>query len=77
MNIPNKQRINKMNFKPTLLKTIVSILGGLIIYFYLAGGVKCDSPGGCVEAVWILPLYYTIPIIIFIYIIWSLIQKKI
>jgi len=65
-----------MNFKPNLLKTIVSILGGLIAYLYLAGGIKCDSPGGCVEATWIWPLYSAIPIMIFIFILLSLIQKK-
>jgi hypothetical protein len=65
-----------MNFKFTLFKTIISILGGIIIFFYLAGGVKCDSPDGCIKAIWIYPLYSTIPIVIFIFILWSIFEKK-
>lgn len=65
-----------MNFKPTKWKVIVSVLVGVIMYIYFAGGVKCDSPGGCIEAVWVIPLYYTILLIVIIYLIWSLIQKR-
>jgi len=65
-----------MNFKPTLLKSIVSIIIFLILYIYQAGGIKCDSPGGCFKAVWIYPLYLSIISLIVIYVIWSLIQKN-
>jgi len=65
-----------MNFKPTLIKSISSLIIFLILYFYQAGAVKCDSPDGCFEAVWINPLYLAIISLIAVYIIWSLIQKK-
>jgi len=65
-----------MNFKPNLFKTIISFLVGLITFGYIAGRIKCDSPGGCTEAIWIEPLYYAIPAVIFIFVLWSLVQKK-
>jgi hypothetical protein len=65
-----------MKFKPTLLKSLVSVIISLIIYLYQAGSIMCDSPGGCFEAVWINPLYLTIISLVVVYTIWSLIQKK-
>jgi hypothetical protein len=65
-----------MNFKPTLLKSIISIIIFISLYFYQAGSIMCDSSNGCFEAVWINPLSLAIISLIVIYIIWSLIQKK-
>ena len=64
-----------MNFKPTLWKTIVSIAIGVAWFTYDWGDFKCDSPGGCHQALYNI-LIYAVIIIIILYVIWSLIQKN-
>jgi len=65
-----------MNFKLTKLKIIVSLIVGLITFFYCSGGIKCDSSNGCTEAIWIWPLYPSIFLVITILFLWGLVQKK-
>ena len=65
-----------MNFKPTILKTVISISAGVAVHIYIAGSIICDSPDGCVQAVWTDPLYFAIPFVIIVYVLWSLFQKK-
>lgn len=68
-----------MNFKPTVIKVIISIILGVILgyflirslYYYLKIGV------GWQDTASITSLYlFPIGTIIVIYLIWSLIQKK-
>ncbi len=63
-----------MNFKPTLWKSIVSIVIGLAVWIYTEGGVTCGGGVAC-------PIFHESPIIVgiliavIIYIIWSLFQR--
>ena len=73
-----------MDFKPTLWKTIGSIIVGLLLIIisttivdqscYPKQGSSC--PIFSIETFYYLLFYFYIPIIIVIYLIWSLIQKK-
>jgi hypothetical protein len=70
-----------MNFKPTLWKSIVSIVGGIIVgLFYSSTYDVCDI-NYCPSAFQKLFDYptsfiYLLVGLVAIYIIWSLIQKK-
>ncbi len=62
-----------MNFKPTLLKTIVSIFIGIISFVYLILFSRCyDVCPGLISTA----LINSIVIITIIYIIWSLSQNN-
>ncbi|MBI3623446.1 hypothetical protein HY212_05210 [Candidatus Pacearchaeota archaeon] len=66
-----------MNFKPTLLKAIISIIVGIILgwFFYILIAVNYFKSGAYYNKY----LYFVIVVIVVIlitYIIWSLIQKK-
>jgi len=65
---------NKMNFKPTLWKTLVSAIIGIIVFFYQSGYLKCDSPNGCTQVIF---NFFIESLIIFaiLYVIWSFFQK--
>jgi len=74
-----------MDFKPTLWKIIISILGYFISLFVLKPFVQGSVCGGSIEGcsvslfeVMINPqgLIYSLLILVLIYIIWSLFQKK-
>ena len=73
-----KSLLPLMNFKPTTLKTIVSLLLGLLINFTIfmnlgggCRGIYCYYPGFVnYRFLWVF-------LTIFIYLIWSLIEKKI
>ena len=69
-----------MNFKPTLWKTIISMIGGIIGYIninnreireYNVNGLEYIINATLMEQI----LFVIIPIIL-IYLIWSLFQKK-
>ena len=68
-----------MNFKPTLWKSIISIIGGIFIIPYLIGKLFIKKPTG-LEADTFSPLWtnilYIIIGVVLIYLIWSLIQKR-
>lgn len=69
-----------MNFKPTPLKSIVSLISGILVG-YLVGGVKF-SCADCQQPTWIETIFDPNSITLFlivmalVYLIWSLIQKK-
>lgn len=75
-----------MNFKPTLWKSIISIIGGLPANYYLADMatfIVCDTAEDCSNLpTWIdysftpVPLLAAIITMIIIYSVWSLLQKK-
>ena len=64
-----------MKFKLTLWKTIVSIVIGFIWFGYDWGYFRCDSPNGCIQALY-NTIIYSVIIMIIIYLIWSLFQKN-
>ncbi|VVB78700.1 Uncharacterised protein [uncultured archaeon] len=63
-----------MNFKPTLLKIIVSIIVAIIGFIYLAGFVICygkiDSCNYLNESFWLVILF------VGFYVVYSLFQRK-
>ena len=62
-----------MNFKPTLLKTIVSVVVGIILLLLVFTQVIPQSPAPTAYSInW----FEGIASIIIIYVVWSLIQKK-
>lgn len=67
-----------MNFKFTKSKTIVSILIGLIIGFYIFTQYRCV--GNCPDNFYFIKIGYLILALlitfIVVYLIWSLFQKK-
>ena len=63
-----------MNFKPTLLKTIISIIAAIISLIYAEGGITCDKP--TCPLVHQSSIMFAIISLILVYIIWSLVQKK-
>jgi len=63
-----------MNFKPTLLKTILVVIISLIVYFFQEFSIICDSLGGCDTAV--NSTIWSLIIFVASYIVWSLFQKK-
>jgi hypothetical protein len=78
-----------MKFKPTLLKSIISLISGIFTNYLFAGTIKvsCVNSGlgsayFCPQPHWIDFAFDTFPIIIslvsliIVYIIWSLFQKK-
>jgi len=77
-----------MNFKPTLLKSIFSLLSGVIVNYIFAGTVQvsCLCEKGvlcnCLQPKWIEhsfdsgALLFTIFGILLVYVVWSFIQKK-
>lgn len=78
-----------MNFRPTFWKLIISLALGIIAdYFFAVGSIKasCSCAIGvlcnCLQINWLMYVFNTVPIIaffigvIFVYIIWSLIQKR-
>ena len=78
-----------MNFKPNILKCAISLLTGIITDYLLAGSVRvvcmldannpsaiCPQPNWMEFALDPVPVVISIIVIILVYIIWSLIQKK-
>ncbi len=78
-----------MDFKPTLWKSITSLISGILVNYLLVGNVKvlCDfciegRTCNCPQPTWIeyafnpVPLVISIIVIAIVYVIWSLIQKK-
>lgn len=76
-----------MNFKPSLLKLIISLASSIFINYYLSRNymIQCLMPlqgGVCNQPTWlehafdIGPLSISVLTIIFVYVIWSLFQKK-
>jgi len=78
-----------MNFKPTLLKTIVSIISGIVANYFFGGKVMVlcmldanDPYATCPQPSWIEHAFDPVPIVIsllvigIVYSIWSFIQKK-
>ncbi len=75
-----------MNFKPNILKTIISIIAGIITNFLLAGTVRIQcmlvEGGTCPQPTWIehafdpVPIVVSLFVIILLYVVWSIIQKK-
>lgn len=77
-----------MNFKPTLWKSITSIISGILVNYFLAGTAKvlCNCfqsvPCNCPQPKWIEFAFDPVPLVISIlaigsmYIVWSIIQKK-
>ena len=77
-----------MNFKPTLWKSITSIISGIVVNYLLAGTVRvlCNCIGGvpcnCPQPKWIefaldpVPLVISILTVGLVYVVWSFIQKK-
>ena len=75
-----------VNFKPTLWKTIISLVGGFLIDIYLSSIVKIEcllaEGGSCPQSLWYEDIFNPVPLIMFvvttvlIYLIWSFIQKK-
>ena len=75
-----------MNFKPNLLKSIISFISGIITNFLLAGTTRIQcmliEGGTCTQPTWIehafdpVPVAVSLFVIILVYTVWSLIQKK-
>lgn len=77
-----------MNFKPDIWKSITSLVSGIVANYYVAvinGPQLCDCNDitcWCIKSRWVDrafdsgPLIVSIAIIVIIYLIWSLIQKK-
>ncbi len=75
-----------MNFKPTLLKSLVSFISGVATNYFLAGGVRIQcmvvEGGTCPQPTWIEYAFnpglivISIAAIALVYSIWSFIQKK-
>jgi hypothetical protein len=59
-----------MNWNPTIPKTSISILLGLIFFTWQNSLIMCDK-GPCYE----IPLIMSIALIIIIYLLWSVFQK--
>jgi hypothetical protein len=75
-----------MNFKPTLWKSILSVLLGILMNYLLAGTTRviCTmiEGGTCPQPTWLehafdpVLLGISIITIFLVYVVWSLIQKK-
>jgi len=73
-----------MNFKPTPLKSIISILAGIVGNYYAASKhqIYCKFGGFCPQPTWIEDAFkpgliiFSLIIIALVYVIWSLFQKK-
>ena len=75
-----------MNFKPNLLKSIVSIASGILVDYFITRIVECvcatNTPCKCSELPWLenafdpVPFVISLAIIGIVYSIWSFIQKK-
>ncbi len=67
-----------MNFKLTLLKTIISVIVFIMVDYILANGVTCLDAPCSTSKLMLTPILILVGLIggIIIYIIWSLIQKK-
>ncbi len=68
-----------MNFKPTLWKSIISIIGGIILGSYLENVyfdiIRKPTDIDIAIPIGTMILYFVVGIIL-IYLIWSFIQKK-
>ncbi len=66
---------NKMNFKPTLWKSIVSVVVGVITWFLLYGTITCKMGVEC-NYLNLSNMFFPFLSLVLIYVIWSLIQRK-
>jgi len=77
-----------MNFKPTLLKSIVSLISGVITNYLLVGMVQVQclldsnpSATTCFQPPWLkfafdpVPIIISLSMIVIVYFIWSFVQK--
>ena len=68
-----------MNFKPTILKVILSIVLGIVLnlVFYVITMSGASAPPTGTNPFLGIYLFSNVVLIVVVYIIWSLIQKKI
>jgi amino acid permease len=64
-----------MNFKPNLLKSIISLVIGTVILMLIAGIIKCKAQRDC-SLTSAYQIFISLIAILIVYIVWSLLQKR-